>query len=160
MIITDKKTILVQVMAWWRQATSHHRGQCWHRSMSPYDDTGRRWVVSVLNIPDFNKYSTAKFESAMHMFFAPTINQYQLFHCENHILQWEKRHCIHPLRIDANFSRETITLTVSGYAALNIHELFALTYWGLNKMTVILQTTFLNAFSWTRMYEFRLLFKY
>ena len=32
----DDKSILVQVMAWCRQATSPHLSQCWTRSVSPY----------------------------------------------------------------------------------------------------------------------------
>ena len=34
--LTDEKSTLVQVMAWYRQATSHYLSQCWPISMSPY----------------------------------------------------------------------------------------------------------------------------
>ena len=34
--LTDDKSILVQVMAWCRQATSYYLSQCWPSSMSPY----------------------------------------------------------------------------------------------------------------------------
>ena len=34
--LTDRKSSLVQVLAWCRQATSHYLSQCWPRSMSPY----------------------------------------------------------------------------------------------------------------------------
>ena len=37
--LSDDKSILVQVMAWCRQATSHYLSQCWLRSMSPYGVT-------------------------------------------------------------------------------------------------------------------------
>ena len=37
--LTYDKSILVQVMAWCRQATSHYLDQCWPRSMSPYGVT-------------------------------------------------------------------------------------------------------------------------
>ena len=37
--LSDVKSILVQVMAWCRQATSHYLNQCWPRSLSPYDIT-------------------------------------------------------------------------------------------------------------------------
>ena len=40
---TDNELILVQVMAWCPQATSHYLSQCWPRSMSPYG-TGPQWV--------------------------------------------------------------------------------------------------------------------
>ena len=36
---TDDQSTLVQVMAWCRQAQSHHLSQCWPRSLSPYDVT-------------------------------------------------------------------------------------------------------------------------
>ena len=40
---TDGST-LVQVMAWWCQATNHYLSQCWPRSMSPYGVTMPQWV--------------------------------------------------------------------------------------------------------------------
>ena len=42
--LTDDKSILVQVMAWCRQATSHYLSQCWPRSMLPYGVTRPQWV--------------------------------------------------------------------------------------------------------------------
>ena len=42
--ITDDQSILVQVMAWCRQATSHYLSQCWPRSLSPYGVTRPQWV--------------------------------------------------------------------------------------------------------------------
>ena len=41
---------------------------------------------------------------------------------------------------------------------VNIKFIKALTYWGRDKMAAISQTTFSNAFSWMKMYEFRLRF--
>ena len=41
---TDDQSILVQVMAWCRQATSHYLSQCWPRSLSPYGITRPQWV--------------------------------------------------------------------------------------------------------------------
>ena len=37
--LTDDKSTLVQVMAWYRQATSHYLNQCWPRSPTPYGVT-------------------------------------------------------------------------------------------------------------------------
>ena len=37
--LTDDKSILVQVMAWCRQATRHHLSQYWPRSLSKYSFT-------------------------------------------------------------------------------------------------------------------------
>ena len=44
---TDDKSILVQVMAWCHQATSHYLSQCWPRSLSPYDITRPQWLNSL-----------------------------------------------------------------------------------------------------------------
>ena len=44
---TDDQSILVQVIAWCRQATSHYLSQCWPRSLSPYGDTRPQWVNPV-----------------------------------------------------------------------------------------------------------------
>ena len=40
---TDK-SILVQVMAWCHQATSHYLSKCWPRSKSPYGVTRSQWI--------------------------------------------------------------------------------------------------------------------
>ena len=42
--VTDDKSILVQVMAWCHQATSHYLSQCWPRSLLAYDVTRPQWV--------------------------------------------------------------------------------------------------------------------
>ena len=47
---TDDKSILVQVMAWCRQATSHYLSQCWPRSMSPYGVTRPQWVKGAAGV--------------------------------------------------------------------------------------------------------------
>ena len=40
----DDQSILVQVMAWCRQAASHYLSQCWPRSLTPYGITRPQWV--------------------------------------------------------------------------------------------------------------------
>ena len=47
--LTDDKSILVQVMAWCHQATSHYLSQCWLRSLSPYGVTRPQWVKQPKN---------------------------------------------------------------------------------------------------------------
>ena len=42
--LSDDKSILVQVMAWCRQATNHYLNQCWPRSLLPYGVTRPQWV--------------------------------------------------------------------------------------------------------------------
>ena len=49
---TDDKSILIQVMAWWRQATSHYLSQCWPSFMLPYGVTRPQWVNIV--IPEYS----------------------------------------------------------------------------------------------------------
>ena len=48
--LTDDKSILVQVMAWCRQATSHYPSQCWPSSLSPYGVTRPQWVKRYIHI--------------------------------------------------------------------------------------------------------------
>ena len=45
--LTEDKSTLVQVMAWWRQATSHYLSQCWPTSVSPYGVIRPQWVNSL-----------------------------------------------------------------------------------------------------------------
>ena len=46
-VFLSYSTILVQVKAWCRQATSHYlQSQCWPRSVSPYGLTRPQWVNS------------------------------------------------------------------------------------------------------------------
>ena len=40
----DDKSTLVQVMAWWYQASGHYLSQCWPRSVSLYAFTRAQWV--------------------------------------------------------------------------------------------------------------------
>ena len=42
--LTDDKSILVQVVAWCRQATIHYRSQCWHSYPPPYGVARPQWV--------------------------------------------------------------------------------------------------------------------
>ena len=42
--LPDNQFVLTQVMAWWRQVTSHYLSQCLSISMSPYGVTSSQWV--------------------------------------------------------------------------------------------------------------------
>ena len=42
------KSILIQVMAWCRQATSHYLKKCWSRSSAPYVVTGPPWFNIII----------------------------------------------------------------------------------------------------------------
>ena len=48
--LIDDKSVLVQVMAWCRQATSHYLNQCRPRYMSPYGVTRPQWLISSVHI--------------------------------------------------------------------------------------------------------------
>ena len=45
----DDKSIVVQVIAWSRQATSHYLNQCWPRPVLPYGVTEPQWVKIMPN---------------------------------------------------------------------------------------------------------------
>ena len=47
---TDYQSILVQVMAWCRQATSYYLSQCWPRFLSPSGVTRPQWVNAYLQL--------------------------------------------------------------------------------------------------------------
>ena len=46
--LTDDKSSLVQLMAWYRQATSHYLNQSWPSSLSPYGVTRPQWVYETI----------------------------------------------------------------------------------------------------------------
>ena len=47
---TNDNSILVQVMVWCRQATSHYLSQYWPSSMSPYGVIMPQWVKQMMTI--------------------------------------------------------------------------------------------------------------
>ena len=58
--------------------------------------------------------------------------------------------------------RQAIIWTTDGLVYWRIYvslTVAALTHWGRNKMAAIFQTTFSNAFSWMKMFRFRLLWR-
>ena len=52
--LTDDESTLVQVMAWYHQATRHYLRQYWPRSMSPFGVTRPQWVNSQKFSKTFN----------------------------------------------------------------------------------------------------------
>ena len=46
----DHTSILVQAMAWCRQATRHYLSQCFPRSLSPYGVTRPKWVKFMSHV--------------------------------------------------------------------------------------------------------------
>ena len=47
---------LGQVMAWWRQATSHYLSQCWRAYLSPYGVTMVYWVKKLRSVQNDRYY--------------------------------------------------------------------------------------------------------
>ena len=45
--LPDDNSILVRVMAWCREATSHYLSQCWLNSLSPYGAARPKWVNTL-----------------------------------------------------------------------------------------------------------------
>ena len=89
----NSKLTLVQVMTWYRQATSYYLSQCRHSSLLPYGITWPQWVNGTNSV--------------------------------------------------------TVQVNVS---------LVYLTHWSRDKMAAMLQNTFSDAFSWTKLHEFHLKF--
>ena len=78
-------SILVQVMAWCRQASSHYLNQCWLRSILPYGVTTSQCVIYGVLISVPNKLCHHR---ARHLFFPQldsrtTIKQYGLVRNRN-----------------------------------------------------------------------------
>ena len=45
---TDDPSILLQGMAWFRQATSHYLSQCWPRPLTPFGVTRPQWINTTV----------------------------------------------------------------------------------------------------------------
>ena len=79
--LIDDKSILVQVMAWCRQAISHYLSQCWLKSLWPYGITKLYWVnwVNLCQISwavnpyksEYGQGNTNTFVSISYNFWAP-----------------------------------------------------------------------------------------
>ena len=87
------------------------------------------------------------------------------------ILMWQVVCLQHLARACSEQSRSTTVLPInhviqmpqclSGFVNHDYyvpHKIYCLTHWGRDKMVAISQTTFLSAFSWMEMFEFRLKF--
>ena len=61
------ESTLVQVMAWCRQATSHHLSQCWPRSLTPYGITRPQWVKFIRKPSQWSVWISLAIES-VHIF--------------------------------------------------------------------------------------------
>ena len=67
--LTDDKSMLVQVMAWCHQATSHYLSQCWPGSQLPHGVTRPQWVNSTVVLKKHTWESPTQFNE-LHMCFS------------------------------------------------------------------------------------------
>ena len=63
--LTHDKSTLVQVVAWCRQATSHHLSQRWLSSLSPYGVARPQWVNPI---PHLNSLPAKFFRRNLNMY--------------------------------------------------------------------------------------------
>ena len=69
------KSILVQVMAWCRQATSHYLSQCWPRSMSPNGITRPQWILKIYQPASYYSKTLIHHKAlSMHVFLTHSID--------------------------------------------------------------------------------------
>ena len=94
---TNDQSILVRVMAWCRQATSHYLSQCWRRSLSPYGVTRSQWVKRfVSHYQTWYQSSFIKVSPKLHFNHRCPIDIDWWFWHENHIYcQWISTSSVH-----------------------------------------------------------------
>ena len=105
--LTDDKSTLIKVIAWWRQATSHYLSQCWPRSKSPYGITWAQWV-NLLALGDWplgdyelQAYGTYKdYQLRLSLYVCSQIND-----TEPHVMAW----CT-PASVDLDLYRHMASL--------------------------------------------------
>ena len=83
---TDDQSILVQVMAWCHQATSHYLSQCWPRSLSPYGVTRpqrvkKKWVTAT------SWSSLEAWRAVWKPSVPPVVIQHSILHCKEFFYQ-------------------------------------------------------------------------
>ena len=127
---------LVQVMAWCRQATSHYLSQYWPRSMLPNGITRPQWVNAIY-------VSLIAGELWNYLFSIPAV--------------W----IVSAIRREITWSTIYCSIGVIWYwpiLPIPFRITSPLTHWGWDKIDATFQTTFSNAFSWMKIYEFWLSF--
>ena len=144
-------------MAWQRTATSHCLNQGWSTSLTHICGSRGIWVKWTSTLWLRNQEKTIYI----------SMSHFCLLHINGFPpnAPWRKWNGITVLR---NVAINTIQVPVSHLTAslciLPDNLLFwqtvsfpssRLSHWGRDKMAVIFQTTFLNTFSWVKMYEFR-----
>ena len=110
------------------------------------DEICYQWHISRVNIKHLGLYAHQAYVPC-NDFHMPS--HYLYWPCEADVYCWENKHV----------SGWKITCPVWHITTQHLHaSRHASTHWGQNKMAAIFQTTFSNAFSWMKMYEFRLRF--
>ena len=138
--LTNGKSTLVQIMAWCHQAPSHYLSQCWSRSMSSY---GITWSQSVNKPKSFLNIRSIIFPQSP--CFIPFI--YGPILSNLHGINRPVTKC--PLFPNVYWflssrDREFYVKSRTTHGCWKTPD--NLKHWGLNKMAVILWTTFSDAY--------------
>ena len=155
---------MVHVIAWCHQAESHYLNQ-W--SISLYDVTRSQWVNDWDHLdisqnvtdPPFPKVIRSMFHFAVMPTKAyPAIKLHcvsqQACECQM-VMRYERTHVL----LDIDQSPVCLTLLDKQPRRHQGNGVdIPLTYWGRDKMAAVSQTTLSNAFSWVKIFEFRLRF--
>ena len=135
-------SILVRVMAWCQQATSHYLNQFWPSSMWPYG----------IDRPRVNSFTPS--DTKMHGWYSSVLVQ-PIAYC----LGAPSHYLILCYLIFNKIPGKTSThFSVTDPAGTKPFPEQMLTHWVRETMAAIFQTTFSTAFSWMKTFESRLIF--
>ena len=168
--INEKST-----QAWRRQAKCHYPSQYWPRSSSPYVASVGRNDISTKNgwiviLTTFSSLAAQQFFKMTTSGAASDDNVVKIitFHA---VSVWRHIRMINPLLFvlwlilpnqeeGKDCWDKFMAYIYDVHPRCNVQHVvvYHLTHWGRDKMNDISQTTFSHAFSWMKMYEFRLRF--
>ena len=139
----EDKSSLVQVMAWCHQATSHYLNQCWPSSMLPYDVSRGYHINECVNLSS----NWSLNPTVIHL--NSNLSWWCWFHTtETYCGGW------YPSDLAPGHQQPLCWPRPEH----NARHSPLLTHWGRDKIAAILQTTFSNAFSSLKIYDFCLIF--
>ena len=145
--LTNDKSTLAQVMAWCRQATSFYLSQYWPRSMSLYAVIRSQQINTLKPRPSGRHLADIFIISWM-----KTVVSW-------FILNWSLYLRVKLLTlVQIKVWCQTGDKPLTDIMCQNPGPSSSLTHWGRDKMDAISQTIFSGAFSWMKMFEFRLKF--
>ena len=158
-----EESTLVQVMAWYRQATNHYLSQCWvvgrdlYRHMTTMSQQSIHfWPVSVYtNLA--SPYTVSKHTYDVHVSVGSVLIKICYLLLDFLLLLQV------PIELCGEWSVDTFSLFCESEYVIWRHVTFRyieLTYWGQHEMDNVSQTTLWNVFSSMKMFEFQLKLKF